>query len=162
MSDFTLDDDFHNEILRLSRTYYQQAEKCHDNGAFLAGCVMIGAALEATLLAFANCFPEDVLVSSLELLAVAKDRNWLPSGLSLDDEWDAAKAKIGDYAEVVRRVRNLVHPARYAKEMPRKRITKQYLESSFNIMHIATQHLENKILKSLHSLAESDAENDSA
>jgi hypothetical protein len=174
MSSFTLDDNFYNEILRLSMIYYQQAERCRDNNAFLAGCVMIGAALEALLLAIANCFPEEVVASPsapridayikplanwslAELIAVAKDCNWLPSTLSLKDEWDAAKAKIGDYAEVVRQIRNLIHPSRYAMDMPCKRITKRYLESSFNILTVVTQHLENKIFESLQSIVESDS-----
>jgi hypothetical protein len=32
------------------------------------------------------------------------------------DDWNAKKAKIGDYAEVVRDMRNLAHPARYMED----------------------------------------------
>ena len=38
---------------------------------------------------------------------MAKADGWLSSSLDLDDEWDFYKAKIGDYAEIVRMVKNL-------------------------------------------------------
>ncbi len=65
-----------------------------------------------------------------DLLTVAKERNWLPVGSSFEDEWDDASAQIGDYGDVIRQIRNLVHPIRYALDLPRKRITKRYLDIS--------------------------------
>lgn len=102
----------------------------HNGKAYLAGCLMIGAALEASLLAFANCYPDEALSSTVapnkggtikplaewslaELLAVAKERGWLPSSLSLSEEWDEKKAHIGDWAEILRQIRNLIHPTRW-------------------------------------------------
>jgi len=124
MPNITLPNDKYEEVLRLSRLYYRQAERCQDGKAFLAGCVMIGAALEATLLAFANCFPEEAASSRFaprkgstvkpliswslaSLLAVAKEQNWLPSALSSEEDWNNAKAQIGDYAEIIHEIRNL-------------------------------------------------------
>lgn len=75
----------------------------------------------------------------------------MPSGLSLEDEWDDAKAQIGDYGEVIRQIRNLVHPARYASDFSRKRITERYLDSSFEILDIAQDYLMNKIGQSLRT-----------
>lgn len=68
-----------------------------------------------------------------ELLRVAKAAGWLPSGLDLEDEWNTRKARIGDYAEVVREVRNLAHPGRYRKEHFRKRVTSRYLRQQFDV-----------------------------
>ncbi len=159
MFTFELSDDIFNDVLRLARLYQREAERCQESKAYLAGCVMIGAAFEASLLAFANCYPEEALGSvaaprrkrtikplidwSLaELLAVAKECNWLPSALSLNDEWDEAKAKIGDYGEVIRQIRNLVHPARYALDWPRKRITKNIWKLTFKILDVANEYLQ--------------------
>ncbi|MGC8893109.1 MAG: hypothetical protein ACP5P6_11000, partial [Candidatus Saccharicenans sp.] len=49
-------DKYFNEIIRLSRVYHRQADKCKKSKAWLAGCIMIGAAFEAILIAFANCY----------------------------------------------------------------------------------------------------------
>jgi hypothetical protein len=172
---FELSEELHNEVLRLAGDYRREAEKCRDSKAFLAGCIMIGAAFEALLLAFVNCYPDEASTSQAaprrqgsvkplldwslaDLLAVAKERIWLPSGLSLDDEWDEARAQIGDYGEVIRKIRNLVHPARYAIDFPRKRITGRYLESSFEILDVASDYLQNKIEGSIREAIEQDPE----
>jgi hypothetical protein len=81
-------------------------------------------------------------------MAVAKERNWLPSGPS-PDEWNGVGVQIGDYGEVVRKIRNLVHPARYAVDSPRKRITTRHLESSFEILDVTSDYLLDKIESSL-------------
>jgi len=83
---------------------------------------------------------------------------WLPSGLSRGDEWNEARAQIGDYGEVIRNIRNLVHPARYAIDFPRKRITGRYLESSFEILDVAIDYLQNKIDGSIREAIEQDPE----
>lgn len=128
---------------------------------------MEGAALEAVLLAVANCFPDEALTSAAaprrkdgtvkplaewslaDLVNVAKERAWLPTGLSPDENGDSAKWHIGDYADALRQLRNLVHPIRYAMDMPRKRITERYLESAFEIVDVVVQHLEKKLHDSL-------------
>jgi len=178
MSDFELTEEQYNEVVRLSRAYYREAFRCRDSKAYLAGCLMMAAALEATLLVFANCYPEEALRSPkapiragktkplanwkfAELLEVAKERGWLPSGLSLDEEWNAKIAQIGDYTEVLRQIRNLVHPARHMLDMPRKRITKRYLEMSFEIVQVANDYLLKNISESLRAAFESgDMEED--
>ena len=173
MPELTLTDGQYKEILRLARYYRREAERCRESKAFLAGCVMTGAALESMLLAIANCFPEEALSSKLaprrggavkplvdwslaHLLSVTKERGWLPSGLSLDDEWDDARAEIADYAEVIRQIRNLIHPSRYAEGFLGKRITKRYLESSFEILDAANDFLMNKVAATLERAREEE------
>lgn len=173
MPQFELPEEIYNGIVHLSRSYHREAERCRVGKAFLAGCVMAGAALEAMLLAVANCFPEEASCSEAaprrngkvrplanwsfaDLVAVARERGWLPYGLSRDEDWDDAKAGIGDYAEVLRQVRNLVHPIRYAHDMPRKRITSRYLQISFEILEVASGYLRNKVLASLKELIDKE------
>lgn len=166
MYKFELTEEQYNEVLHIARTYHLQARRCMDSKAYLAGCIMIGADLEACLLAFANCYPDEAFTSKVapirgstvkplanwslaELLAVAKQEDWLPARLALNEEWDRKKAHIGDYAEALRHTRNLVHPIRYLLDSPHKRITKRNLEAVFEIFEVAYDHLLYKINKSL-------------
>lgn len=68
-----------------------------------------------------------------QLLDVAKAAQWLPNNLTLDGSWCTRKAKIGDYAEILRMIRNLAHPARYAVDHERKRVTAKYLQRQFEV-----------------------------
>jgi hypothetical protein len=65
---------------------------------------------------------------------VAKAAQWIPSALDLNDEWSSRKARAGDYAEVVRMIRNLAHPAFYATEHYRSRVTQKYLQRQFEFV----------------------------
>jgi hypothetical protein len=90
----------------------------------------------------------------MELLAVARELNWLPAGLSLEAEWNSAHAEIGDYVEVVRQIRNLIHPVRYANDFSRIRVTKKYLEACFEIVDSATDYLYLPVNESLKIMLE--------
>ena len=68
------------------------------------------------------------------MLRVAKVAGWLPASLKLDGDWDWKMAKVGDFAEVVREVRNLAHPSKYARDHAKSRVTKKYLERQFEIV----------------------------
>ncbi len=56
MPKYSLTEEQYLEVLRLANRYQRQAEICRENGAYLASCVTIGAAFEAMLLAFVNCY----------------------------------------------------------------------------------------------------------
>jgi len=150
-------------IHSISVNYKREAEKCYKAKAYLSGCILIGAAMEGLLLVTVNCF--DFLIHDVksapkvkgkikkleswklhELIKVAKELHWFSSGLSPDEQWNGAKAQIGDYIEVLRQIRNLVHPARYANDMGKKKVTKKYLESCFNILDAAVDQI-NALLK---------------
>jgi hypothetical protein len=175
MPRYSLKENDYNEVLRLSRLYNRQAKICYENKAYLASCILIGAALESILLAFVNCYPRQARKSKFapqkhgqikpfsewtfnNLLSVVKERGWLPSGLSKDDEWDDAKAKIGDYAELIRQTRNFVHPIRYAIDYPNRRITRKKIDALFDILYSANDYLNAKITTSLKaSIAKSES-----
>ncbi len=133
--------------LDLFGLYRDEARKCGDAGAPLAGCVLLGSAMEAALLAMAQCFPEDVgrVVarrkskelsrpasewSLSQLLLVAHDLGWLPTG---------------DYAEVVRAMRNLLHPSIYMRECPDKAINGKHLRFSFKVLDAACSCLSDAL-----------------
>jgi hypothetical protein len=156
--EFLLSDEEFNQLQHTISTYRRETAKCRKAGAYLAGCVMAAASLEALLLGMVQCFPEEALSAPScpkrrtgpkklrqwglsELLAVARELTWLPAELTRQDEFDTNRAAIGDYTEVVRQIRNLVHPVRYLEEMPQKRFTKKYLEMTENIIAVASEHL---------------------
>ena len=101
---------------------------------------MLGAALEAQLLGMVHWFPQeasrslafpkqkgspkDLLTWDLgQLLAVSKELGWLRSGLLLDEEWSSRRARIGDYADVLRQIRNLIHTGRFVRDHSPSRVT---------------------------------------
>ncbi|PNE10405.1 MAG: hypothetical protein CR217_14585 [Beijerinckiaceae bacterium] len=125
---------------RLVRFYAREGRKCRKAKAHLASCIMFGSALETCLIlmvsAYENEIPTDILPTKKketkalldwslhDLIIIARDCDWLPAGLCLDDDWDRNRAKIGDYAVVIKEVRNLVHPARVLVQLPKGRVTK--------------------------------------
>ena len=130
-------------VYRAVRHYRREAYKCQEAKAHLAGAVMATAALEGALLAFANVYLEEVPDAALpmrrggakellewtlaDLLGVAKKCKWLPVGLEKGQKWSTRSAKLGDYAEAAREVRNLVHTGRHVQDLPRQRVSARQL-----------------------------------
>jgi hypothetical protein len=165
MSDSPLDlaDAHHDELHRLLRLYHSEARRCRDAKACLAGCVMAGAVLETSLVLIVSLFQDDVrTVADLstkhggikplmewwfrDLLDVAKANGWLPAGLDYGvDDWSDEKAKAGDYAEVVREMRDLAHPARYLQDFYRRRVTRDRFELVLESVELANGWLLGRI-----------------
>jgi hypothetical protein len=174
MSFATLSDEQERELYRLSPLYWREALRCEETKAYLAGSVMLGSALETLLILMVNCYSEEAERTDCvptrkgvarplmdwglaDLLKVAKAANWLPSGLKLGDDWDGRKAKVGDYAEVVRMVRNLVHPARYVEDHYRSRVTAKYLKRQFDVVLLCRDWLVERNNKSLREHMRAEA-----
>jgi hypothetical protein len=167
MDELTLTATKEAELYRLLRFYNREADRCCEAHAFLAGCVMAGAELETVLLLMVNAYPGEAVATNkcprkekaikplldwnlAELLRVAKVAGWLPSALVYgEDEWSSRKAKAGDYAEVVREMRNLAHPARYMEDHYRKRVTRKHLHLVFETINSASSWLYARVEKSL-------------
>jgi len=153
-----------NPVDRLARTlelfhlYEDEAQRCRDAGACLAGCVLLASAMEAALLAMTQCFPTEVArvvgqhrskelsrppsewsLSQLQL--VARSLNWLPSADTLEGRLNPQRAEIGDYVEVIRAIRNLIHPSIYLRECPDKTIGQEHLDLSFQVLLAACSRL---------------------
>ena len=146
------------KTLELFNLYVDEAQKCRHAGAPLAGSVLLASAMEAALLAMVQCFPDDVgrVVARYrskelsrpasewglsQLLLIARSLDWLPSAGSPEDRLDPRKAGIGDYVEVIRAIRNLVHPSIYLRECPDKSINERHLDLSFRVLEEACDHL---------------------
>jgi len=155
------------KTLELFNLYLDEAQKCRHAGAPLAGSVLLASAMEAALLAMVQCFPGEVgrvvvRYKSKELsrpasewglsqlLLIARTLGWLPSAGNPEDRLDPEKAGIGDYVEVIRAIRNLVHPSIYLRECPDKSISEAHLDLSFRVLEEACAHLS-------RALSEADA-----
>ena len=163
----TFTDTEEKEFYRLQRFYWREALRCEEAKAYLAGCVMLGSSLEALLMLMVNCHPDEaggtgkVPIKNGEprplldwglahLLDVAKAANWLPATLDVKkDDRNNRKAHIGDHAEILRMLRNLAHPARYATDHYHRRVTAKYLKRQFEIVLLCRDWLvqhNNKVL----------------
>lgn len=160
MSFDALDEHAERELYRLYGYYWREAGRCRMAKAYLAGCVMLGAALETLLMLMVNVYPAEAESTGRvparagkpkpllkwelkELLAVAKCAGWLPFSFRGGvDEWVTKSAKVGDYAEVTRTIRNLAHPARYYLDHSRKRVTARFLEQQFEVVRACAKWLE--------------------
>jgi hypothetical protein len=151
------------ELCRLIELYHREARRCMAAKSYLAGCVMIGAALEASLMSMCHLYADEIAGNLPmnkkkqkpllkwrfdDLLGVARNCGWLPTGLAREDDWNPRKAKIGDWAVVLKEIRNLVHPAVYMTHLPKSRMTRRRLGLCFEIFKTATDHLRAKIYTS--------------
>jgi hypothetical protein len=167
------------ELYRLYGHYWKEASRCETAKAYQAGCVMLGSALECLLLLFIDVHHDEAMQTPTakkglriegllkwdlaHLIGVATDAKWLPHGLKLyrrrtpkgrrievRSKWSPRKAKIGDYVTVLRDIRNLVHPGRYAREHRGTRITKKYFDGcEEEVLTIARDWLLEKIYADL-------------
>ena len=150
-SSSNLTDDQVAELWRLFRHYMREATRCEESRAWLAGCVMLGSALETLLLLMIDAHSEEALGTGkaptkkgyvkplltwrlTELVRVARAANWLPYGLEPGEDWSHRRAKIGDYAMIANEIRNLVHAARYLEDYAGKRITAARFRFQFDIV----------------------------
>jgi hypothetical protein len=138
------------DLVKLFHFFHEQAMRCAAADAYLPACIMLGSALETLLLVFAGRFPEEALSTEAakkyklhekhllkwdfnELLDIAYNAGWLPAAAATNDPEELKKIDLASFGHVVRRVRNLVHAAKYLKEMKGKDVTPAFLRSCFKI-----------------------------
>jgi hypothetical protein len=173
MKQFELTEELFQELMRLCRLYRREADRSMDAKAYLAGCVMIGAALEADLVAMCHCYSDEIPEGLIpkhkdgkpkhlldwtffQLLRVARECGWLPARLDLQEEWDQKRAHIGDYAIVLKDIRNLVDASCHITDFPKSRLTKRRIEMCFEILEVASNHLQAKLHASLKTAIEEE------
>jgi hypothetical protein len=142
-----------DKLGELLNGYIAEMEKCGRAGAYLAGCVMAPSALEAVLLAKVNLelldekrklskrFKEKLRKKSLvrltlgELIKAAREAGWFPFVPDEEIERNLRKAKIGNLMEVVKEIRNMLHPGKWLRDYPDiKHINKEHFEASYSIL----------------------------
>lgn len=155
-------------LVGLLGRYEQEAEKSAGAGAYLAGCVMLGSALEGYLLAMTECFREEVerstsvprdkhgkLISPYrwdlwQLLDVARELGWLPATLPVNEDMEfeeaLEKGDIGDFVEVVREIRNLVHPGKHVRTYPGITVAEEHFQDCYTLVAHAVVHLRKHLI----------------
>jgi hypothetical protein len=119
-------------VVELAVTYHDEAVRCAGAGAHYAACIMVGAAVEAALLATAAIYRDDLSDSPIwpkrkdgkaaledltlaELTCLARDAGWLPA-LGRGEQRHLSDSEVGDAVDFLRGLRNLaVHPGRHVR-----------------------------------------------
>ena len=157
-----------------AKMYQRQAHLCVTTNAHLAGCVMLGATVEAILTAIACIFFGEAIHtgkapkhskgklkgetrellewSFFDLLDVAKAAKWLPEELKPEPSLDPRTTKTPVRIDTIREVRNLVHPARYLKDRKGKEYTLEELRVLYATCHAVYTCLETQIYRGFPEL----------
>ena len=154
--------------------YEKQVEKCEKAGAYLAGSIMLGALLEAFLLQMALVYPDEVKaaqiyhgkkVKSLEkwslfdLLKLAIELKWIPTHMQIDRIFRASgiemnlkqsKGDLAYMADVVREIRDMVHPGRYLRRWEGRRIAERHYRFCFRVTNLVRDSISDKIIASVY------------
>lgn len=123
-----------DRLVEIAQRYDREARKCARAGAWLAATVMQASALEAGLQAMCFLYPVEVkrtrvfakkrfrgkrakaLELGLEqLIELASEAGWIPAQRF---RWAGKRATIGQFCHELRKVRNRVHPGRWARDRP--------------------------------------------
>jgi hypothetical protein len=149
-------------LIHAINVYRQQAERCTaGKEAFLAGCIMQGALLEACLTGMALVYRESV--SKTKRYKKVKEKVWkrshrsvrwlrdfMPSDLeeiAVDLKWVSG---LNAEMDALRDARNLVHPGKYADEVSgKKRINAGYYKGQYSKLERITDQLYKKLLASI-------------
>ncbi|MGH9490835.1 MAG: hypothetical protein ACRD17_10020 [Terriglobales bacterium] len=170
-----LNDAEEKELWRLLRFYRREAGRCRRARAHLAGCVMLGAALETLLVLMVNASEEEALATGLapkkgrsqkpllewglsEMLRVAAAAGWMPATFqNAAKEWNHKTASIGDYATLARKIRNLVHPRQVLEGYYRCRSTEGLFKAQLRIFNACRRALSSANAKSLREALDREA-----
>ena len=130
-------------------------------GALEASLILMISTEKDAVLAICEPFKKHILSLTLsDLIKVAKDMGWLPYRLDRDckGKWDEKQAHIGDHAEILRMIRNLIHPGNYIKKYKNKRITKKYSERASLTMQFIHEWLYHHLASSIVEQMENEPE----
>lgn len=161
-----------DRLQRTARVYHLEARKCLRGKAYLAACVMQGAALEGLLQAMCFVYPEDVKKTAVyqkkkkrgfrrkrnraldfgyaELIDIAAELEWFPSRRFV--VW-GKRTNVAGFVHELRKLRNYVHPGVWAPEQKPLKFTKGVFDVVFEIFEVANDwllgHVQKSILKSI-------------
>lgn len=114
------------EVNRLTVFYYGEAERCKNGGAYFAGVVTLGAAMEVAIFSICRSFRDRITTEHLaplkrngqpkpirewtlsDMLRAAKDMGWLRGQHGSNEDFDPELRQVGDYAEAIRQLCNLI------------------------------------------------------
>lgn len=157
--------DITDRLGKLANFYTREARKCLNGRAYLAACVMQGAALEARLQAMCFLFGANVKKTSVykkkrfnrkrnkaldfkywELINIADELGWFPPKKVT---W-GKRTTLAGFVHELRKLRNYVHPGVWAPERPETmRFTRKVYGVVYEIFEVASSWLLHRIHEDL-------------
>jgi hypothetical protein len=147
-----------NNLIRLVNEYDREVRRCTKARAYYAANALLGAQLEGMLLGMCDLFPEEVRKWFADLPSGQRPKNAIEkwdlatlSRVARDLKWLPARSKprghykIGDWVDLVREMRNLVHPGRHLRDYPKLRIRNTHLSNAKDVFNAANSWLMAKI-----------------
>lgn len=157
-------------VVELVGIYDDEATRCAQAGCFHAACVMIGAALEAGLLAMVISFEDELRDQGVwppgerrppthwplsALVTVARQAGWLPTRLQSVDTETAdvfAEREVGDVIDFPTPVRNAAaHPGLYVRESLDAQIGEVAYKNAYGIARAAFDHTYDVLERALRA-----------
>lgn len=150
---------------KLAGFYHREARKCLKGRAYLAACVMQGAALEAALHAMCFIYSQEIRRTTVyqkkkfrrkrnkaldfkyyELINIADEVGWFPPKKIT---W-GKRATLAGFAHELRKLRNYVHPSVWAPERPETmKFSKAIYGVAYEIFDVASSWLLHRVHESL-------------
>jgi hypothetical protein len=166
-----------DRLSKLAIFYDREARKCVRGRAYLAGCVMQGAAQEALLHSMCFLFPDDVKKTTVyhkkekrgfrrkrnkalefnytQLINIADELSWLPPRRIT---W-GKRTTLAGFAHEVRKLRNYVHAGVWAREHPNTmKFTKAVYDVVYEIYEVTNSWLLHSVHESLRKSMERKGE----
>jgi hypothetical protein len=134
-----------------------ESERCAKAKAYYAACVLQAAAFEGLLLAMCDGLLDEVEIyvqklpsherpkgrmekwSLAQFIKIACGLKWLPSRRHIK-----GRRKIGDHVELVKELRNVIHPGKHIRDYPNVHLREGHYSDSYTIVRQATGHLWQK------------------
>ena len=156
-----------DRLIKLALFYHREAAKCVRGRAYLAACVMQGAALEACLQDMCFLYPEHVKKTTVyqkkrfrtkrnralefkyyELINIADELSWFPPKRIT---W-GKRTTLAGFAHELRKLRNYVHPGVWAPEHPdTMKFSKAVYSVVYEIFDVANFWLLHRVNESLRT-----------
>lgn len=156
-----------NDLQKYLGVLWREIERCEEARAYLAGCIIAAAFLEALLLSVTDLFPEETekAIKSLckkkmlhkkeivkyglkELLLISFEAGWIPYKGTEEPE----KGELGDWLlNYVRELRNWIHPGKKIREYTKMRITEKRFLAVVEIIEATRDLLLKKVFNSIEA-----------
>jgi hypothetical protein len=158
-----------NNLQELLVRYERETRACARARAYYAGCIMLGATLEGSLLAMCHMFQDETraAISALpkekqpngrllrwdlnHLIPIARGAAWLPAR-----EKGRGPHKIGDWVEMLRDLRNLVHLGRHVREYPKVRLRAAVFHNAREVFETANDWILDRLYKDIRKRMEAE------
>jgi hypothetical protein len=134
-----VDEETRQRLIKLTEETHEEAISCAEAGAYLAACVMIGSAVEGALLTTVATLSEELRKSGQlpdgdplrwslgVLIKIATQAGVLPTS--------TLGVEVGDAVDVVKWLRNLVHPGAFVRETPADfKVDEETFQVAFDIL----------------------------